>query len=485
MIDWMNSSKKKIDLALIFVILIFTVALRFPFLGYSDYIGDEHKAFIEPIPGQTTVNFFLSRRKGPMQFLVSAIPRLFVGHFKNEFAQRLPFTVLGTAAVLVFYYLVKELTLSKTTAFIAALLLSVNGLIVGFARIAQYQNLNLFFSFLALFFYAKMLTPGKRVLFHSLCGTCMYCLSLLSHWDAIFILPPMVFIFLRFLLEKENTSCSKKKLLIYNFVWGCVLLLPFLVPYVAYQLGDAANKAYFARRVEFGQINFDRYKLIFDLYNPFFTFPFLVVFGLIGAFFAGKNSLYLIWFVVTYGIFDLFVRKPGTHIYNFVIPLIILAAVGITQVVELFPKWWKVIPALIATLSISFLFYQSYIVFVDHSVEYPWYQEKIVGYETRRYTEKEKLPLFGFPHDRKWQEVNEFINSQDTDYKYITNEVLTISEWYLDVDHGIDGGFYAVGVKKPLSFVNDYKFTNIGGKKHLHSIRNDEGKTVVKIYVVE
>ena len=171
--------------------------------------------------------------------------------------------------------------------------------------------------------------------------------------------------------------------------------------------------------------------------------------------------------------------------HGLLVPLIILASVGIIQVIRVFPKWWKLVPILAATGFVAFFYYQSYLIFVDYSVEYPWKRETILGKETRRYTEKEKLPLFGFPHNRKWQEINDYVNAQNNDYKYITNEVKTISEWYMDTDHGIDGGFYAIGVKKPLSFVNDYKFTNIGGKKHVHSIKDENDETIVKIYVVE
>jgi len=482
----MGFVKKNIDVILVLVLLVFSAFLRFPNLGYSDYIGDEHKAFIELIEGQTLFDFFMSRRKGPMQFLVSEIPHYFVGNFKNELAQRIPFTIIGLFSVPAFYFLVKQLTKDRGVAFLSALLLSVNGFIVGFSRIAQYQNLNLLFSFLSVYFYAKILNRENNIYVNSFLGTLTFSLSLLSHWDAIFVLPPIVFIFLRFLFEKGKPLSIRFRLIFLNFVLGCLILLPFLVPYVAYQVSDVENQAYFARRVGFGHMNFERYKLLIELYNPFVTLTFLLVCGAVGILFVNQGSFFLIWFVINYAAFELFVRKPGTHIYNFLIPLIILASVGAVQVIKVFPRWFKAIPLLITASFVAFFYYQSYLIFVNHSVEYPWRREEILGKETKRYAEEDKLPLFGFPHSRKWQEINDFINAQEVhDYKYITNEDKTISEWYMDVDYGIDGGFFAIGVKRPLSFMGDYSFTNINGRKHLHSIKDENDETIVKIYVVE
>ena len=97
---------KNIEFLFLAIIIGVTVFTRFYNLGYSDYIGDEHKAFIELSEGQSTHDFFMSRRKGPMQFLVAHIPYLITGDFRNELAQRIPFSIISVASILVFYFVV-------------------------------------------------------------------------------------------------------------------------------------------------------------------------------------------------------------------------------------------------------------------------------------------------------------------------------------------------------------------------------------------
>jgi hypothetical protein len=206
------------------------------------------------------------------------------------------------------------------------------------------------------------------------------------------------------------------------------------------------------------------------------------------------------------------VRKPGTHIYNFIIPLTVLSAITITMILEKAPGYIKYLWAFVVSLVLIFLFYQSYVVFLDHKREYPWEQKTLIDltswqdkwYDNKRvskkervyktlttpkYTLEQKLPLFGFPHKRHWNEINNFVNTQNElnseSMGYITNEVKTISEWYMDAEYSNDRPFYVIGVKKPLSFVADYKFPQIGRKYTMHEIQNEFGETIVRIYKAE
>jgi hypothetical protein len=105
---------------------------------------------------------------------------------------------------------------------------------------------------------------------------------------------------------------------------------------------------------------------------------------------------------------------------------------------------------------------------------------------TPEYTIYYNAPLFGFPHSRGWNEINDFINAQNVSrgeaFGYQTNEAKTISEWYMDAGYG-EGGFYAVGIKWPVSFVNDMKFTQYGRKEIVHEVVKD-GEVIVRIYRV-
>lgn len=502
------------EIIFLVLLLVLTIFTRFYNLGYSDYIGDEHKAFYQPLQGQSIFNFFMEQRKGPMQFFVSYLPYLVTHNFRLELAERIPFAIISVAAVLVFYLFVKKLTENRTSAMLAAFLLSFNGFIVGFGRIAQYQNLNLLFSFLALYFYLDVFRPenNSKIMKSSLWGTIFWSLSVLSHWDAIFILPVVVVFFVKFLKSENFSRQEKTNLILKNFLLGSFILLPFLLPYSYFQFHYPANKEYFSRRIEFGHINFERYLLLFRLYNPILFTPVVFIFGLAGFYFWKSSYPLIIWFTANYLIFEIFVRKPGTHVYNFVIPLLILTTVTFSALIQAARGLSRFIWIILITGILVFLFYQTSLLFVDHRVEYPrdqkivfdltklqnyFYNKKRVEEEQRNYivlatseyTLDEKLPLFGFPHKRYWNEINDYINSQneqnDSELGYITNEDKTISEWYMDAKYNLNKNFYIIGIRKPLSFVDDSQFPQIGNKTNIKEFFNDYGDTVTTIYLVK
>ena len=499
--------KFKVEYLFIGILLVGSCFLRFYDLGYYDYIGDEHKAFIEIPTGQNLLQFFMSQRKGPMQFLVSYIPYFFTHDFRNELAERIPFSIISVLAVLSFYFLTKKLTKNSTAGFFSAFLLMVNGFIAGFGRIAQYQNLNLLFNFLSLYFYADLLFNNKKLIRSTLMGTFFFCLSLLSHWDAVFIMPLIIYIFFKFLTDSRFEKKYKIRIILLNFVLGCLLILPFLLPYVFSQTNSSDNMRYLSRRMGFGESDRNLYKLYIDLYNPFLTFWFLAASLVLSLIFIKKLWIYHVWFLIVFIIFDLFFRKPGTHIYNFVIPVLILSGAFFAYLIDYFPKILKYLVISLLGLCLIFFYFQTYMVFIDHSEEYPWSQKEIVNLtytpkkvygkpqkppfkilylKTPKYTIEQKLPLFGFPHSRKWNEINDFINKKVEENPicngYVTNEDKTVSEWYIDANYELDGCFYVIGVRRPVNFVEDWNVTNIGSKTEIHSIEVN-GNKVVKIFI--
>ncbi len=495
-------------IAALLILCALSFPLRFKDLGYSDYIGDERKAFIQLDPGQNLFDFFTTRRKGPMQFLVSEIPHLITKDFRNEYAQRLPFAIISVAAVMAFYLMVKKLTLSEGAAFISSTLYLVNGFVVGFGRIAQYQNLNLLFSFLALYFYTDLLRNSNKLIRSSLLGTLFFSLSLLSHWDAIFVLPVMVYIFGAFLLKKKFAPGYKMRILTYNFVFGCLVLLPFLIPYIAAFSGSSDNKDYFLRRVRVGYDNKQLYVELIKLYNPFLFLEFVAGAALLGVIRIKRAVPIVLWFAVGFAVFEVFVRKPGTHIYNFILPCIVLAGMGIYSLIKFLPRWIKWLPAAVYLGVFAFLYYQSYYIFVDHSREYPWERKELFGelrhnykhylifggllkslpdLTTPQYSIEQKLPLFGFPHYRHWDEINDYINGQNAslgeNYGYITNEDKTISEWYVDAKYRADNGFYIIVIRNPVNFVAESTWPQYPNKDEVKNFYNDN-RWVARIYKV-
>jgi 4-amino-4-deoxy-L-arabinose transferase-like glycosyltransferase len=482
---------------------LFLSFLRLYRLGYSDYINDEPGTFMyggnPDRYSVSKIDFFLSRKKGPLQIVIGYIPYAIVGHYHNEFAQRLPFAVANIFALIVFYLVVHKLTASKLTAFLATAFLSVNGFVVAFGRVAQYQSLNMLFSFLAVYCYSFVLEKHTKLLPLSLLGTFFYCMSVLSHWDAVYILPVIVFIYTKFLFNKTHLTTKKVTVLVFNFLLGCLLLLPFLIPYLSTLSELPKNQEYLTTRIglkESSDSSRDIFR--FNMYNPFLGWPVYLIGTIVGilfdiwAFLKKKNmyaGMLVIWLSVCLVVFKFFIPHSGTHIYNMVIPSSVLIAIVLSWVISQFRGYTRIIPGLPVAALILFFYYQSYMIFIDSTNEYPWERELIFGLRTRKYTHEDNVRhLIGFPKFRNWDEVNNFIMSENDKNSeslgYITNEDKGISGFYVDADYNDTLPYYAVGVKKPLSFQNDYKFSQIKNKKTVKKIEID-GETMVRIYRVD
>jgi len=481
----------------LFTILVVTLSLRFIYLGYSDYISDEPGTFFYRGHGAdadlSKWEFLLKQRKGPMQIFIGLIPHTIVGNYNNELAQRIPFAISGAAAIVVFYFLVLKITSNKFVAFVSSTLLSVNGLIVAYGRIAQYESLNLLFSFLALYFYADFSIKGANYLKSSLLGTFFFCLSFLTHWDAIYILIPSAVFFILFLKNASRSGIDSKymvKIILANLFSVAILLLWFMIPYVSYQSKLPKSVEYLNSIVTLDNAFPTAQEIAqFKLYNPFFTYWFYLILGAVGTLVYKKSYIFLIWFAGVFLIMRFFIDYSGLHFYNILIPLVVLAAFGIDKLSKL-SKYVK-IPVIVATLFfLGFFYYQSYLLFVDHSVEYPMEREKIFGMKTPRITYEDELRhKTGFPLKRYWGDINDFVNEQNElrgeSYGYTSNEYDSLTQFYMDTDRRECDGFYAIGVKRPLSLQMDYKFPQIKGKSTVHKIQNENGDTVVNIYRVE
>jgi hypothetical protein len=481
------SNSVKEVLIIIFIIAV-SVPLRFVNLGYSELQDDEKKAFYaySVEKEQSPIDFFLKQRKGPMQFLISEIPFSITGDFRNELSQRLPFTIINTLSVIILYKLLLKLTNGDSFASLfGALLYATNGFFVGFSRIAQYQSLNLFFSFLSLYFFADLATNKDKLFRSSLIGTLMFCFSVLSHWDAVFYLVPTVYFLIQFLRRKDIEVDNKKKLFLYNFYLGCVVLLPFMLPYFLTQLQIQSNLNYLQKRVGYSVYNFNAHRYIFELYNPYITLPLLLALISTSIFFIKKNYIYLLWFIVNLLLIRFFMAKPGTHIYNYVIPAVFLISINCAAAFSKLSKFTLPI-AFIAIISISgVLFYQSYFLFVDHAQEYPWDAKVLFDHTTEPYKNKEIL-TFGFPHYRNWKGVNDYINSRNNNCTYITNEGKEESQIYIDAKFGKQDSrcYYVISVLRPFVSTRDgIVYGEAYGKPVLYSYAVGE-KELVKVYKV-
>lgn len=505
--------KNNLERFFLILLILSTLFLRFKNLGYSEYSTDEPGAFLfrGQNANETTKEFILRQRKGPMQVVVAYIPYLLTGgSYQNELAMRIPFSLFNTGAVILFYFLIKRLSENKKVAFIAAFFLSFNGFIVGFGRIVQYQNLNLFFSILATYFYTTLLYPKeKHKIKRTVAGTVALSLSILSHWDAFYFFPIIAIIFLKFLFNKSYEKRYKIRLILFNVLVGVLVLAPFMVPYIRNYQKSPANQSYFNSRVDF-KPKFDRSTDIkrVILYNPFLMVETYVVLGFLGllydliSIFVKKlqykfSGFFTLWFIVVTLLFLFVIGYPGTHIYNFLIPAIVLASFGFLALDKIFSKKLKLsflkIPLYTSiTLVLIFLFWQSHQIFVDYKQEYPWHQAEIFDLKTQEYSHEDvevQRNLLGFPMNRGWKKINEFINEENVrrgkTLTYYTNDQKSITNFYMNVSFSRNSRpYYAVGIKNPYNFVTDYKFSQIDGKSTIKKIKVS-GETRAQIFIVK
>jgi hypothetical protein len=466
------------------LLLTLSVSLRFINLPYSEFQDDEKKTQIKIIGKETVVDFLLRQRKGPMQFLVAYIPFSLNKGEVNELAVRLPFAIANLLSVFVLYALIFKVTKSHLASLLSSLIYSMNGFIVGFSRIAQYQNLNLLFSFLALYFYAELKYKKEKFLVPSVVASIFLSLSVLSHWDAIYYLVPICCLFLTFLFRRDVAKREKITCVLAGILVGALLVLPFLIPYINGLISNqSGNMEYLLRRIGTDGSQLIRHKFIFELYNPLITL-WLYVIGLVMAIlFIRKTSIFFLWFVVNFILIKYFMVTPKTHIYNYVVPMIVTSSLGIYYLYELIsPKkrWVAPLFYLIISTVVGLLYVQSYQIFVDHGREYPFDEKNILWHHNPVFKDIEII-TFGFPHNRNWKVVNQYI---DSSCRYITNENKGIAQIYVKAINGYlsEGCLYLVVIKRPFyTQANEAVYAEAKKSKIVYKYVKD-GDILTKVY---
>ncbi|MBN1813984.1 MAG: glycosyltransferase family 39 protein, partial [Anaerolineae bacterium] len=142
-----NNAASQADSSLIYhgllllAVLLVAAFLRFGNLGYSEFQGDEARAALMAagvVRGQEEILFL--HKKGPVEILVPAVFYALDGTL-NELVARFPFALANVTAVATMYLLVRRLFPHRALAApIAIGLLAVDGYLVAFGRLVQYQS---------------------------------------------------------------------------------------------------------------------------------------------------------------------------------------------------------------------------------------------------------------------------------------------------------------------------------------------------------
>ena len=296
------------------LLILISVSLRLVNLGYSDYQGDEIKALFIPNNNQNFQSFILDQRKGPLQFVVTYLIKLADPLYSNHFFDRLPFALAGILSVILFYFFVKK-HFGEKVAFYSAFFFSVNGFLVAFSRIIQYQSFVILFMIAALYFFTLSIYEEKWKYTGVYLGFVSWALSILAHYDGVFILPIVIYLFFEW---KKKYSLKR-----YEFFRvlpaALIFIISLLVFYIPFALTlSETTKSYWLGRlngVGGGKVSSSIY--LFRVYQPIYIIHIYVALGVVGTAcsiingrFRRQIAPFILWFLLPAIFMEVFVSIP-------------------------------------------------------------------------------------------------------------------------------------------------------------------------------
>jgi hypothetical protein len=517
----------KKDFYLILVVFLCSI-LRIVNLGYSNYQGDEIKALFLPLPGQSFFQFIMDQRKGPVQFVITLLVKWADPTYSNQFIVRLPFAIAVILAVYFFYKFV-ELHFGKKVAFYASLFFSTNGFLVAFSRIAQYQSFVILFMMASVYYLSLAVTDKRYYIKGLYIGLLCWAVSLLSHYDGVFIFPFVTYLLVLWFKNKEVSNKIKVKHFFISGFLSAVILLSFYIPFVLSL--SVETKDYWANRIT-GAVSekLSSSKYLFSVYQPIYVIHIYTILAFLGVVFVllGLTSEHVlkiknlpnaiksffthstehmqriqtspwriyslfIWLLISVWFFEVYVAIPGTHIYCYLVPCFILLAYGLITLESLVFKIFEYkimmfLNSIGLVVLFTFIFLQSYWLFVDHSVEYPWQTKKFLVWQFPNTSGSYHTSLFGFPYFRDWEGIRDFVNAFPEITAYTTNERKPISRYYVTIPSDEDLAGFFIYVRNPQSFENNIISEKaaywVSKYQPVHTLTKN-GTDLVRIYIME
>jgi hypothetical protein len=207
------------------LVLTGAVFLRAVNLNYSEFQGDEALAMIsaaEALTGHEDALFI--RSKGPAEVLLPMWLWRFSGVI-SEGAARLPFTLAALLGIVTMYLLGERLH-SRRVGWLAAAVFALNGFMVAFGRIVQYQSLVVWFSAAAFLLVWQWQQRGQQRA--ALLGGLFLGAGLLAHYDTVLVLPAIGWLLLAGAMSAAGPALTAAGL----FGGGLlVTALPFYLPF--------------------------------------------------------------------------------------------------------------------------------------------------------------------------------------------------------------------------------------------------------------
>jgi len=277
-----------VNLVVIVGIILVAGFLRLGNLGYSEYVGDEAEVVYrarQVILGDQEELFL--QRKGPPQIMMTAAFALGTNGF-NELALRFPFAWASLLAVWAVYQLGKSVW-NERIGLSAAAILAIDGIVVGFSRLVQYQGLVLLTLIMIIYCLHRMIVeangsdssisadPSSSAKYLAL-SFILTALALLTHYETALIGLPMAMILYQQLARRHEPGSPflgvNLKVLVLSGAIALVILLIFYVPFTLHPHFSDTVGNYGYRRIGIGKggpfNNIDRYVASSIFYNSLY-----------------------------------------------------------------------------------------------------------------------------------------------------------------------------------------------------------------------
>lgn len=486
------------DLGLPFVFVLFVTSiifygifLRSYDLGYSNFQGDEADTLDYLASTSSKIDFLLQQKKGPVQYIVNMANTEIFGYV-SEFQIRFPYMLFGILAIGFIGFLSYRIY-GKESALLSMAVLSLNGLFISFSRITQYQSIMYFLMSVCALLFLKA-TESRKIFYYILSGL-TYGLMLLTHYDAVTMLPFFaVIVFFDLFRSKNNGKNVILSIILFLFVSFLIASI-FYIPYFISSFFGTSTQTYMESRLTGGGF-MPRTRSTFDLlslYMPrwymvvifllsiagiYFSIKevsskkikiavvialFGLVFSVIFSFFPIKPRLSSLmfflfsiiailapifdsrvdykkialatWFLGSFFVYFFVVKDPRTHVYMSIIPGIVLIGYGISSLYALLLSKYRIISySILILVSFAFLYLVGlyYVMYFDKSTEYPWWEKTYLGRSLFKIEKSKRIDgVFGFNQYRGWEQIKDLYKKGCLVGTFESNEKEPITDFYI------------------------------------------------------
>jgi len=474
------------------VVVILAAYLRFAHLGYSELQGDEAAVALTAdnmIRGYE--NALLTRLKGPAEVLLPALIYRLTGTL-TEFQSRVPFAVASTLAVIGILMLGSRL-FTPVAGIVAAAAVALDGYLIAFGRIMQYQSIVFFMVVLTVLVLYRLAREPENLTGLLLLAVLFSVTGALAHYEAAFVIIPGAY--LLWLIGRQVGLNKLFRAAIIPAILGIALLALFYLPFVVNPAFGEVYRYLFGYRLGGAQV-FDSLRDFYyrtTLYSTSYYLYLMIALAVaeltgvylhtlprrvrvpsvlamlmlivallvypapitevnhrfLGAIIAlvigiawvsprvkPEERLVWLWFGVTLIVSVFLTSRPGTHVYSTFIPWALLAGLSADHILRSASARFPQRPTNLVSYGVFglvllvFAVY-AYELFVRNDVEVlrTWPEHHPRGYWTA-YDMPVEIAIFGFPSRNGWNSIAAMYETGMLTGGFDTNIRPAVAEWY-------------------------------------------------------